>query len=174
MPRRKMIQLLSAASAGNQEGVSPSWTFPRRARRPRRAAPVPCGPLLSAWPPSGFGGELRPKVVDETSLTPRRARRPGVPPPVPTSPAKLAASPAPLAGRPAPRLAGPRKNRPSAVGGRAVFPYHSCAFGRFQRKWAERQRSSTTVTSPATMAAALPTISQSPAQTRAPARDAQA
>ena len=80
----------------------------------------------------------------------------------------------PLAGRPAPRLAGPRKNRPSAVGGRAVFPYHSCAFGRFQRKWAERQRSSTTVTSPATMAAALPAISQSPAQTRAPARDAQA
>ena len=80
----------------------------------------------------------------------------------------------PLAGRPAPRLAGPRKNRPPAVGGRAVFPYHSCAFGRFQRKWAERQRSSTTVTSPATMAAALPAISQSPAQTRAPARDAQA
>ena len=154
-------------------GPGPFLEFPEDGG-PHSAAFSYRWPLLSAWPPSGFGGELRPKVVDETSLTPRRARRPGVPPPVPTSPAKRAASPPPLAGRPAPRLAGPRKNRPPAVGGRAVFPYHSCAFGRFQRKWAERQRSSTTVTSPATMAAALPAISQSPAQTRAPARDAQA
>ena len=118
-------------------GPGPFLEFPEDGG-PHSAAFSYRWPLLSAWPPSGFGGELRPKMVDETSLTPRRARRPGVPPPVPTSPAKRAASPPPLAGRPVPRLTGPRKNRPPAVGGRAVFPYHSCAFGRFQRKWAER------------------------------------
>ena len=43
-PRRKMIQLLSGTSAGNQEGETPSWTFPRRARRPGVPPPSPAGP----------------------------------------------------------------------------------------------------------------------------------
>ena len=75
-------------------GPGPFLEFPEDGG-PHSAAFSYRWPLLSAWPPSGFGGELRPKVVDETSLTPRRARRPGVPPPVPTSPAKRAASPPP-------------------------------------------------------------------------------
>ena len=57
-----MIRILSGAGAGNQEGDSPSWTFPRGTgdEGPRSAACFYWRCLLSGSPLSGFaGGSLR-------------------------------------------------------------------------------------------------------------------
>ena len=53
-----MIRILSGAGAGNQEGESPSWTFPRGTGdgSPPSAACFYWKCLLSAWPRSGSGG----------------------------------------------------------------------------------------------------------------------
>ena len=62
-----------------RRGPAPSWNFPRTEdgdEGPHSAANSYRRPLLSAWPPSGSGGEPLPRVVDKTSLIPRRARRP--------------------------------------------------------------------------------------------------
>ena len=55
----KMIRILSGAGAGNQEGASPSWTFPRGTRdeSPRSAACFCWKRQRSGSPLSGIAGE---------------------------------------------------------------------------------------------------------------------
>ena len=52
--------------------------------------------------------------------------------------------------------------------------FQSWAWGRFQRKWAERMRMAMTSPPPQSMAAASPTRGHSPTQVSAPAREAEA
>ena len=130
----KMIQLLSGASAGNQEGVSPSWTFPRRARRPRRAARPPslvfrrarrprrAAPVLRPSSPAGpstaqcrrQNDQAFPNLVSHKAKRPESPQvpRPGLPSPVPPSPV----NPAPRPTRRGFQRRGPQAS-PLVVGG---------------------------------------------------------
>ena len=83
-----MIPILSAASAGNQEGApAPSWNFPRTEDEGRRppfyCLLLPVAPTIRLAAKRLRRRDPVPGWLMRLSSTTRRARRPGVPPPVP-------------------------------------------------------------------------------------------
>ena len=80
--------ILSAASAGNQEGApAPSWNFPRTEDEGRRPPfyrlLLPVAPTIRLAAKRLRRRDPVPGWLMKLSSTTRRARRPGVPPPVP-------------------------------------------------------------------------------------------
>ena len=80
--------ILSAASAGNQEGApAPSWNFPRTEDEGRRppfyCLLLPVAPTIRLAAKRLRRRDPVPGWLMRLSSTTRRARRPGVPPPVP-------------------------------------------------------------------------------------------
>ena len=80
--------ILSAASAGNQEGTpAPSWNFPRTEDEGRRppfyCLLLPVAPTIRLAAKRLRRRDPVPGWLMRLSSTTRRARRPGVPPPVP-------------------------------------------------------------------------------------------
>ena len=110
-----MIPILSAASAGNQEGApAPSWNFPRTEDEGRRppfyCLLLPVAPTIRLAAKRLRRRDPVPGWLMRLSSTTRRARRPGVPPP---RPPQVPNHPIPvpeLSGNQYPRL--PQKQRP--------------------------------------------------------------
>ena len=83
--------ILSAASAGNQEGApAPSWNFPRTEDEGRRppfyCLLLPVAPTIRLAAKRLRRRDPVPGWLMRLSSTTRRARRPGVPPPSPAGP----------------------------------------------------------------------------------------